>query len=361
MAEQPVIIIRKKKKGGHGGHHGGAWKVAYADFVTAMMAFFLLMWLLNVTTSDQRQGLAEYFSPTGISLSYGGSGGVMGGTSIQSDHGAEISSSHPMGVNDRATATVGTGEDGEEDVPGKSEKSGGGEEEEFEALKKETLNDATMLGEAMEKEEQKFNFAEKALRQTIAEVPALRDLAKHLIIDRTPEGLRIQIVDRDKFSLFPSGSSTPYLKGRDLLRLVGKVISRLSNHLSITGHTDSNSFPVGSRRDNWGLSTDRANVSRRELQAGGVQKARIARVVGLADRDPFVSNKPKDPSNRRISIVLLREVLRGKATKKNAEVGKKEKILPTVPNVTDKRMTPNERIKPVELIAPIVPTERKVP
>ncbi|HBM91260.1 MAG TPA: chemotaxis protein MotB [Rhodospirillaceae bacterium] len=343
MAEQPVIIIRKKKKGGHGGgHHGGAWKVAYADFVTAMMAFFLMMWLLNVTTSDQRQGLAEYFSPTGISLSHGGSGGVMGGTSINSDYGAEISSSHPMGVNDRATATVGSGEDGEEDVPGKSEKSGGGEEEEFEALKKEALSDAAMLGKAMKKEEQKFNFAEESLRQTIAEAPALRDLAKHLIIDRMPEGLRIQIVDRDKFSLFPSGSSTPYLKGRDLLRLVGKVISRLSNHLSVTGHTDSNPFPIGSRRDNWGLSTDRANVSRRELQVGGVQKNRIARVVGLADRDPFVLNNPKDPSNRRISIVLLREVLRGKVIKKSEADNKKEKpITPTKPIVQSE-----ERIMP---------------
>lgn len=310
---QPVIIIRRKKKGGHAGHHGGAWKVAYADFVTAMMSFFLLLWLLNVTTSDQRKGIADYFSPVAISKSEGGSGGVMGGMSITSPHGAEISSSSPPGVEADATATVGKGDQGEEDISGKSEKSAEAEraiteEEKNAAYNERVTKEAVDLAEAMKKEEEKFKDAENALMKVLMETPGMKEFANQLVIDRTPEGLRIQIIDKDKFSLFPSGSSSPYEKGRDLLRLVGKVVSRLPNRISVTGHTDSNPFSAASRRDNWDLSTDRANVSRSELQAGGVQEERIARVVGLADKDPFVANDPKDPRNRRISIVLLRQV-----------------------------------------------------
>ncbi len=306
---QPIIVIKKKKKGGHP-HHGGAWKVAYADFVTAMMAFFLLMWLMNVTTADQRQGIADYFAPMGISQSFGGSGGVMGGTSISSPNGAEISSSSPPGVDEYATATVGKGDTGDESVPGKSEQSGGKPEEDGSKEKmvpKTQAEEDAMIAEAMHREEERFQKAEESLRQAIQSAPELRDLAQHLIIDRTPEGLRVQIIDQDKFSLFPSGSSIPYEKGRDLLRTVGAVLSRLTNQIAITGHTDSNPFVVGSRRDNWSLSTERANVSRSELQMGGVADNRISRVVGLSDRDPLVRDDPKDARNRRISIVLLRE------------------------------------------------------
>lgn len=303
---QPVIIIRKKKKGGHGGgHHGGAWKVAYADFVTAMMSFFLLLWLLNVTTSDQRKGIADYFSPMAISRSEGGSGGVMGGMSITSPHGAEISSSSPAGTADEATTTSGKGEQGEEDISGKSDLLT--EEEKHAAYQEVLTKDAQEMAEAMKAEEEKFKQAEGDLMKKILESPKMQELAQHLVIDRTPEGLRIQIIDKDKFSLFPSGSSNPYERGRELLRLVGAVISRLPNKISITGHTDSSPFSLASRRNNWDLSTDRANVSRTEIETGGVSEDRIARVVGLADRDPFVVGDPKDARNRRISIVLLRQ------------------------------------------------------
>lgn len=326
---QPVIIIRKKKKGGHGGHHGGAWKVAYADFVTAMMSFFLLMWLLNVTTSDQRKGLAEYFSPTGISLSAGGSGGVMGGLSISAERGAEISNSSPPGVDDQAVATVGKGDDGEEDIPGKSEKSA---EEGKEGVHSYdgVSQEAVEMAEAMRKEEEKFKQAETQIMKAIGETPGLSELAQHLVIDRTPEGLRIQIIDRDRFSLFPSGASIPYEKGRDLLRLVGRVVSRLPNKISISGHTDSAPFAAGSRRDNWDLSTERANVSRTELRVGGVPDERVARVVGLADRDPYVVEDPKDSRNRRISIVLLRQGVSVKEPKAKAENPPQPQPLPTV-------------------------------
>ncbi len=319
---QPIIIIRKKKKGGHAGHHGGAWKVAYADFVTAMMSFFLLLWLLNVTTSDQRKGIADYFAPMAISHSEGGSGGVMGGKAITMPDGAEISASSPPGLDDRSMATVGKGDEGEEDVLGKSETSADGHaaedkkaedkaaltpEEKLAQAQDQVTKDAIALAESMKKEEAKFKAAAEMLKQALLGNPAMKDLAEYLVIDQTPEGLRIQIIDKDKFSLFPSGSSSPYEKGRDLLRLVGQVLSKLPNKISVTGHTDSNPYPTGSRRDNWDLSTDRANVSRSELTIGGVVRERIARVVGLADQEPFVPNDPKDSRNRRISIVLLRQ------------------------------------------------------
>ncbi|HAX90608.1 MAG TPA: chemotaxis protein MotB [Rhodospirillaceae bacterium] len=312
---QPVIIIRKKKKGGHGAHHGGAWKVAYADFVTAMMSFFLLLWLLNVTTSDQRKGIADYFAPMAISRSEGGSGGVMGGKSITQPEGSDLSATSPPGVDERSVTTAGKGDEGEEDIFGKSEQSAEEapltteemtEGEKLAAQQNAVTKDAVALAQAMKREEEKFKAAEEMLKQALFENPAMKELAEYLVVDRTPEGLRIQIIDKDKFSLFPSGSSNPYQKGRDLLRLVGLVVSKLPNKISVTGHTDSDPFPAGSRRDNWDLSTDRANVSRSELENGGVAREKIARVVGLADKEPFVPNDPKDSRNRRISIVLLR-------------------------------------------------------
>jgi chemotaxis protein MotB len=299
--EQPVIIIRRKKGGGHGGHHGGAWKVAYADFVTAMMSFFLLLWILNTTTSDQRKGLAEYFAPAGISESHGGAGGVMGGLSPTTDHGANLSDTSPPGVDDRTLPSQGLGEEGDEDTPGKSKNTGEG------SGASGALKDAAAAAAALQREEEGFQKAEEVLKKAISDSPEFSDLAQQILIDRTPEGLRIQIVDRDKFSMFPSGNSIPYERGRDLLRLVGKVIARLPNHISISGHTDSAPFLAGGRHDNWGLSCDRANVSRGELVYAGVDPNRVERVVGQADKDPLYPKNPNDPKNRRISIVLLRE------------------------------------------------------
>ncbi len=323
MAERPIIIIRKKKKGGHEGHHGGAWKVAYADFVTAMMAFFLLLWLLNVTTDIQRRGIADYFAPASISKSESGAGGVFAGESITSEHSAQISQYTPVSADEVTMPTAGKGEEGEEDVKSKSEATGGDggadkegkgtgfKESDGKSQEKPTAmskQDQAMV-EAMKSEENAFKQAEAVIKQAILGSPEFRDFANQIFIDRTPEGLRIQIVDRDKFSMFPSGGAVPYERARDLLRLVGKVVSKLPNNISVTGHTDSSPFTAGSRRDNWTLSTERANVSRQELVTAGVGENRIQRVVGLADREAFVPNDPKDPRNRRISIVLLRQAI----------------------------------------------------
>jgi len=318
MADQPqIIIIRKKKKGGHGGgHHGGAWKVAYADFVTAMMSFFLLLWLLNVTTDIQRKGIADYFAPASISKSESGAGGIFGGQTITSV-GAEVSDKTPPSTQEITIPTIGMGEEGEEDTKGMSDSADGKATEGKDPKNPNNMGSngtSTLTKEeqavaaAMQSEEEGFKKAEETLKQAILSSPELQAFANQIIIDRTPEGLRIQIIDRDKFSMFPSGGAIPYQRGEDLLEMIGKVIARLPNKISVTGHTDGTPFTAGSGRDNWTLSTERANVSRELLVKAGVDETHIARVSGLADRDPFVPD-PKDPRNRRISIVLLRQSL----------------------------------------------------
>jgi chemotaxis protein MotB len=324
MADQqnrPIIIVRKKKGGGHAAHHGGAWKVAYADFVTAMMSFFLLLWLLNVTTDIQRKGIADYFAPASISKSESGAGGMFGGQTITAE-GAQVSQATPPSTQDVTIPTIGQGDEGEEDTKGKekdADTSGkatqGPDAKNPDGQTGTTANmtnltkDEQAMAASMQKEEAGFTKAEELLKQAIMASPELQDFANQIVIDRTPEGLRIQIIDRDKFSMFPSGSAIPYEKARDLLLLIGKVIARLPNNISVTGHTDNKPFTIGSGRDNWTLSTERANVSRQYLVSAGVNEARVARVSGLADRDPYLPKDPEDPRNRRISIVLLRQAI----------------------------------------------------
>ena len=318
---RPIIIIRRKKKGGHPAHHGGAWKVAYADFVTAMMSFFLLLWLLNVTTDVERKGIADYFAPMATSKSESGSGGVGGGQTITAE-GAQISAGSPPSVQDVTMPTVGKGEQGDEETAGQSQGEGAGKATQgpdamnpngqtgVNASTSNATNltkDEQSMVATMKNEEKGFDQAEDLLKQAIAGNAELKEFANQIVVDRTPEGLRIQIIDRDKFSMFPSGSAIPYERARDLMLLVGRVIAQLPNSVSVTGHTDSTPFSPGSGRDNWTLSAERANLSRELLMKAGVAEERIARVSGLAGRDPFIPNDPKDPRNRRISIILLRK------------------------------------------------------
>lgn len=338
-SDTPVIIIRRKKKGGHGGHHGGAWKVAYADFVTAMMAFFLLLWLLNVTTDVERKGIADYFAPASIAKSESGAGGAMGGHTLTDTEGY-VSSNSPPTVEETMIATAGQGEKGDRDVKGKTEGgnkdgNGAGEKKGAELRPDEAaINKA--IAEREKAEQERFKAAEDALKQAIKNSPELKELADQLIIDHTPEGLRIQIIDKDNFSMFPSGGSVPYEKSRNLLRMVGQVIARLPNEISVSGHTDSKPFPLGARRDNWSLSTERANVSRQELVYAGFDPNKVARVVGMADRDPYDRQDPLSSKNRRISIVLLRDSL-------------------LHPVKSDEPAAPDLEVKPVEAPAPTPP------
>ncbi|HTZ77724.1 MAG TPA: flagellar motor protein MotB [Stellaceae bacterium] len=309
------VIIKKVKKVAGGGHHGGAWKVAYADFVTAMMAFFLLLWLLNVTTDVQKRGIADYFDPSIASRSISGAGGVLGGISMGPVGAQSTPSSRPnLSPAIESMRQPADGEDGTNNgAPAKTERDDATDADQAPAPAREKPIDQITEAEVQKKlaatEEKQFAAAEFALRQAIQDVPELKNLADNLIIDRTPEGLRIQIVDQDKRSMFPLGSAQMDESAQKLLALVAQVVQKLPNKISITGHTDATPYAFGRNYGNWELSADRANASRRELLNDGVPIDRIDKVVGMADRDLLDPRDPRDPRNRRISIVLLHQAL----------------------------------------------------
>lgn len=280
------IIIKKVKKGGHGAH-GGAWKVAYADFVTAMMAFFLLLWLLNVTTTEQKEGLSDYFAPTTSSLSQSGAGGLLGGKSMQTE-GARISDTGVPSV----VSSISPPEQGKKD--------------EGADAKTREMEEAELLSKLSKIEEESFEEAKSEIRQAISQDSELSGLQDNIVIDMTPEGLRIQIVDQFNESMFNSGSASITPRIQALIGKIAKSIEKLPNSLSISGHTDSSSFNGGDYT-NWELSSDRANASRRALLQAGLEPERIAKVAGRADTDPLIMDDPSNPGNRRISIILLRE------------------------------------------------------
>jgi len=284
MAEDGKRPIIKKiiKKGGHG-HHGGAWKIAYADFMTAMMAFFLLMWLLNAVTEKQLQGLADYFAPTNVSASKSGAGGMLGGKVI--GEGVLTSNSSSSFTPTLPPPTFNNGESDQSEV-----------------VDQESIQKAQE-----EKEQQQFEETAAEIRQAVSGIPELRDLAKNLLIDNTPEGLRIQIVDQDGTAMFPSGSSRMNPNMRKLLGLVATAIKDVPKKVAIAGHTDSTKYADPNGYGNWELSADRALASRRALVEMGFPDKRVLRVGGRADMDPLVAEDLNNPQNRRISIVLLRD------------------------------------------------------
>ncbi len=285
-------IIRKKRRRSEEAHHGGAWKIAYADFVTAMMAFFLLMWLINVTSPEQKTGIAEYFNPITVSQTTAGSGGVMDGTTISppgplSSDNAQLRVESPLPFAPRNEQT-------EEGIKTEEEKK----EELAKALEEDKRK----------KEEEAFKAVEKQLMESVAANPELKLLLENVIIDYTPEGLRIQIVDRDERPMFALGSAEPFDYTRELLVLVTSAIGSLPNEVSIRGHTDALPFTSSQRYDNWDLSVERALASRRIMRDAGLDETRLEGVVGRADTDPLFPDNPKDQRNRRISIILLRDV-----------------------------------------------------
>ena len=324
----PIIIKKVKGHGGHG-HHGGAWKVAYADFVTAMMAFFLLLWLLNVTTDIQKRGIADYFEPTIASKSQSGAGGVMGGQTIGEPGAQSLPTSAPSLALDRpALRQPDEGDDGDDggtpsrdktadqDNPavgqdqaptGKQGQTDKQTESDKQAQPPAKLSDEEADRQLAEREAKRFATAEYMLRQAVAQDPELKALAQNLIIDETPEGLRVQLVDQDKQAMFALGSAEVLDPTKKLIAAITQVVQRLPNKVTITGHTDAIPYAGGRRYTNWELSADRANASRREFVADGLPESRIVRVGGVAERDPLLPDQPTSPRNRRISIVLLRE------------------------------------------------------
>ena len=295
MKGNQPIIIKKVKKGGGGGHHGGAWKVAYADFVTAMMAFFLLMWLINTTSPEQKRGIADYFAPAAVSSSTSGTGGVLGGTAISTE-------------GSRSQGSKSIIEQLSPDTPRTISRERQEIREKNTPVARVNLDvSESALAEALSiRERADFERAEQSLRQAIESMPELAELSKQLIIDQTPEGLRIQLVDQEGRSMFDPGSARPNGRAIRLLEAISPIIDRLPNRLSISGHTDRRPSE-NTDYSNWELSSDRANAARRILAENGVLPDRIARVSGKAGSEPLYPDDPDLPGNRRISIVLLRE------------------------------------------------------
>ena len=264
---QPIIIKRKKVVQGDG-HHGGAWKVAYADFVTAMMAFFLLMWLLNATTEEQRKGIADYFNPTiPVSrISGGGSDGLNGSSMFTEDTYAK------MGTGGTRDVTI--------DTPKKEASA--------------TAADASAEEVAENLQNLRAELNEDA-----------KQLSEHLMIKMSPEGMVLEIIDSDSSPLFMVGSSNPTPLLQDLLTSISGSLDAFRNNIKIVGHTDSLQYRLDANYDNWNLSTDRANMIRKLLLEKGMRPSRLKEVSGRADTDPLAPDDPSASQNRRISIVIL--------------------------------------------------------
>lgn len=316
------IIIKKVVKGG-GGHHGGAWKVAYADFVTAMMAFFMLLWLLNVVTDEAKDVISSYFDPSNprIAMEQSGAGGVLGGLSV-SQQGAMATTAQAL------------------DSP---ELSGyAGEVEEKDEKEKDAQEELESKQKALEILEEQLRGAEDAafqeaiekLEESIKFEKELQEMAENLKMDMTPEGLRIQLIDQEDRPLFPQGSAAMFDYTAALISAVTDIVLGLKQDISISGHTEAEPETTDNTTldpadpdsyTNWELSADRANAARRVLQENGLPEYRIKSVIGRADREPFIEHDPYDPRNRRISIVVLRESLE-EAIERGAFEGLKDDI-----------------------------------
>jgi chemotaxis protein MotB len=286
MAADGTIVIKRIKKGGHAGHHGGAWKVAYADFVTAMMAFFLLMWLINTTTPEQKRGIADYFAPQSIAQTVSGSGGVLGGKVMGEDSahagGAQsvMQKQSPPSPSDAKKALA-------------SGATGG------------ATSDSSSNANAKSAQDADFAHAAEAIRQAVQDNPDIANLSHQVITENTPQGLRIQLVDQDGRPMFQQGSTDPMPYTKKLLAAVGGIIASLPNRVSISGHTGGNDNAATG--NSWELSAQRANQARALLQAGGLTSDRIYEVAGKAGSEPLLPEDPNASANRRLSILLMRE------------------------------------------------------
>ena len=283
------LIVKRKKGGGGDAHHGGAWKVAYADFVTAMMAFFLLMWLLNATTEDQRKGLADYFdSRVPIARMSGGGRDIFQGDSMTTTRKLAESGG---GVKANPDGTA-SGEGQLEDDPKGS------------VAAVDPTARSTGSSEA-EAEAEAFRKVEQVLQSLSGESAAADAMLAHVRTRQTPDGLVIDIFDRTGTPLFERGSARPTPMLIALVDVVASVAALATNPVSIEGHTDATPFDVGGDDGNWRLSSDRADAARRLLVGSGLDPGRVAEVSGRAGTQP-ISEDPLDPENRRIAITLLR-------------------------------------------------------
>jgi chemotaxis protein MotB len=304
-AKQPIIVIKRIKKGHHA-HHGGAWKIAYADFVTAMMAFFLLMWLLGSTSQGDLKGISDYFNAP-LKVAMPGGRGAGDASSLIQGGGTDIT---------RRDGQVKNGDS-------------------VSVQQKRATRAARM--EAARIEAQRLTALKAKVESAISSTPKLAEFANQVKLDLTPDGLRIQIVDDQHRPMFDSGSAIvkPYM--RDLLQNIGRLLQEMDARVTLSGHTDNKSFPNAQRGySNWELSADRANASRRELLAGGMSEERIFRVIGLAASVPINTEDAASPTNRRISIIVMNKeaesrLLNGSETKDASDMDDVRDALDRVP------------------------------
>ena len=274
MADTRPIIVKRIKKVA-GGHHGGAWKIAYADFVTAMMAFFLLMWLLGSTAKGDLKGISEYFA-TPLKVAMSGGSGSGDSSSVIQGGGKDLT--RKDGQVSKATDPV----------------------------QKKTYDLKAAQADLERLEAGRLKALKARLESAIDANPMLKQFKKQLLLDITSEGLRIQIVDEKNRPMFASAKAElqPYTK--EILHEIGKTLNEVPNKITLSGHTDDTPYANGGTSySNWELSTDRANASRRELIAGGMDESKMLRVVGLASAIPFDRSNPMSPVNRRISIIVM--------------------------------------------------------
>lgn len=357
QAQRPVIL-RRVGRDDHRRHHGGTWKIAYADFITAMMAFFLLLWLVNATTEQQRTGIAEYFNPTNsLSRSFSGAGQPFGGRTLDSD--ASLTSNATAAVRNTRRPPQSFDADPEDALQRRTGSMERGSESmdpepngdpppapsigrqvgtaqlaavalQDAALQRSSSSSATgaaqggpsaeprlrgMMGPAQPDlpAEQRLADDRRALRAAAQDIRAaidadlqLRPLATQMLVEEVPEGLRIQMVDGEGQALFATGVAAPNERGRALLLRAASVIARLPHPVEIAGHTDAAPFRSGSdARSNWELSVERANAARRLILEAGVAERRVRAVTGRADQDLLLPSQPLHPSNRRVSILIV--------------------------------------------------------
>jgi chemotaxis protein MotB len=294
----PTIMIKKVIDDGHGGAHGGAWKIALADMMTAMMAFFLLMWLLGASNADQRKSVADYFKPTSHSAvtmgKLAGSDGMLGGRSVIDPDGFPFSAKQTSALNmvtprsqggpteiDPSPNGADSRESGQDGDPGKKS------------------------AEAADKAN--FDKMEKEIKEAMAKNPKLDKLKDQVQFARDKDGLRIEIIDKADFAMFGMGTTSMTPKAQALLSEVAKTLAALPNKVAIRGHTDSFQFANTDDRNNWSLSAERAEETRKIIEKKGIPNGRFAKIEGVADTAPYNPSDPKDPRNRRISITVMNQ------------------------------------------------------
>jgi chemotaxis protein MotB len=302
-AEPVRPIIRKIiVEDGHAGAHGGAWKIALADMMTAMMAFFLLMWLLGASTEDKKRSVAEYFRPASHSqIVFGelaGSNGMFGGKSIIDPEDGFPFTAKQTALLERLTP---------QSEGGPNADNGSSQEERNREGPQDDAPSGAGGSSSKQQDKENYDKLEKDIKQKLQENKQLQGMKDQVNIVREKDGLRIEVIDKADYSMFSSGTADMNGKAANLIKEVAKSLKDMPNKVSVRGHTDSQGFAPDSLRNNWSLSSERADSTRQILQGAGISANRFKSIEGVADTAPYVPNNPADPRNRRVSITVLNQ------------------------------------------------------